>query len=220
MSTLLTISSRAAKFETMATLYRSGQTLREIGNQFNCTREYIRQCLRKIRVDPSEGGRQKIGQVREEKLRASNNAQSLKRWGCNHDQYVIIRNLKKPTRAFQQQRKTAGQRGIGWELNLWQWWSIWQQSGKWSERGCGQGYVMCRNGDVGPYSIDNVFIATGRQNSSDQISKKSNLPMGVSRVSNNSFVARRKFNGKTKYLGCHRTSELAHAAYLSAGDSC
>lgn len=214
----MTEPSRAAQFEAMAMLYKNGQTLREIGIQFNCTGEFIRQCLRKIGVAPSEGGRQKLGQIRQEKFHASRNAQSLKQFGCSWDQYIEIHAMGKPKLAFYQQRSSAAKRGIGWELSLWQWWSIWQQSGKWDQRGTGQGYVMCRNGDIGPYSVDNVFIATGRKNSSDQIHKKSGLPIGVKQRGSR-FVAERGLNGKTKYLGCHRTPELAHAAYLSHGQT-
>lgn len=165
--------NRTARFQTMAALYRSGQTLREIGIQFNCSGEYIRQCLRKIRVTPAEGGKQKSWQIRQEKFHASRDAQSLKRWGCNYDQYAVIRNLKKPTRAYVLQRKSARARGIGWEFNLWQWWTVWHESGKWDQRGCRQGcYVMCRKGDVGPYAVGNVYIATCTQNMLDYLSHK------------------------------------------------
>lgn len=151
-----------------------------------------------------------------EMLVASRNERCLREWGCSWDRYAELLDLKDPISKFKQQRASAGKRGIGWELSLWQWWSIWQESGKWAQRGCGQGYVMCRNGDVGPYSVGNVFIATCRENSSNQPQKKSEFPMGVRKLGDNSFEARRKLNGKTTYLGCHRTPELAHAAYLAA----
>jgi hypothetical protein len=45
---------------------------------------------------------------------------------------------------------------------------MWQDSGKWEQRGRKQGqYCMARKGDVGPYSPDNVDIITIRQNSID-----------------------------------------------------
>jgi DNA-binding CsgD family transcriptional regulator len=205
----------------MAALYRSGKTLAEIGAQYGITRERVRQLLAKFfQMDASDGGQAKVAADKRAKFEADRNAKSLKKWGCNWDQYVIIRGLKKPTRAYATQRKNADKRGIGWELNLWQWWCIWQQSGKWAQRGRGQGYMMCRKGDVGPYAVDNVFIATGCENSSNQKRKKSDLPTGVRKNKKCAgYSAARQINGKLIRLGSHPTPELAHAAYLAAGSS-
>lgn len=203
----------------MAALYRSGKTLQEIGDQFGVTRERVRQLLTKyFGIRAPDGGQHKLAEERRLKFEAKRNSASLKRWGCNFDQYVELRDMKKPTRCFAAQRQNAAKRGIGWEMSLWQWWSIWQQSGKWSQRGRGQGYVMCRIGDAGPYAIDNVFIATARENSSDQKRKKSGLPMGVRKNKRCAgYSAARHINGKLIRLGSHPTPELAHAAYLAAG---
>lgn len=92
-------------------------------------------------------------------------AESFDRWGCSWSQYLQIRG--KPAARYRKQKSAARARGIGWEFNLWQWWLVWQQSGKWTQRGNGQGYAMCRKGDVGPYAVDNVYIATISQNSQD-----------------------------------------------------
>lgn len=74
-----------------------------------------------------------------------------------------------PLYAFSMQRASAKQRGIGWELTLWQWWTIWHDTGRWNERGpSAHEYVMCRRGDVGPYAIGNVFIETANFNHSDR----------------------------------------------------
>lgn len=207
--------------QQMAALYRSGKTLREIGEQYGITRERVRQLITKFfGIRASDGGKHKRSEEKRVKFEARRNAQSLKRWGCNFDQYVELRDLKKPTRCFAAQRQNAAKRGIGWEMSLWQWWSIWQQSGKWSQRGRGQGYVMCRIGDAGPYAVDNVFIATARENSSDQKRKKSGLPMGVRKNKRYAgYSAARHINGKLVRLGSHPTPELAHAAYLAAGVS-
>lgn len=51
---------------------------------------------------------------------------------------------------------------------VWEWWTIWQMSGRWEERGRGHGYMMCRKGDVGPYALGNVVIATGDFNAAIQ----------------------------------------------------
>jgi len=60
---------------------------------------------------------------------------------------------------FCQQKARAGARGILWKLLYWEWLQIWQDSGHLDERGrCGGEWVMGRNGDIGPYSYDNVKI--------------------------------------------------------------
>jgi hypothetical protein len=71
----------------------------------------------------------------------------LKRWGCDVKTY---RSLRGRTMAmFQQQRQSARRRGIPWHLTLGDWWRIWEQSGRWNERGRGHGhYVMSRTGDL------------------------------------------------------------------------
>lgn len=136
------------------------------------------------------------------------------RWGCSYEEYLSLRC--KPMRTFQAHRSNARHRGIGWELTLWQWWAIWQESGHWEHRGRGQGYVMCRYRDVGPYSIDNVFIGTCIENSSNKSNKISNLPIGVS-AKRVGFLAERMMGGIRYDLGIYDNPESAHEAYLSLG---
>ena len=64
-----------------------------------------------------------------------------------------------PTRdAYKTQRVSAKKRGIEFLLSYEQWLAIWGDNIK--DRGCRSGQlVMCRFGDAGPYSVDNVFIA-------------------------------------------------------------
>ena len=203
----------------MAALYKSGKTLQEIGDQFGLSRERVRQLITKwYGIRATDGGQHKLAENKRAKFEAKRNARSLKKWGCNFEQYIELREMQRPTRAYASQRRNAIRRGIGWDFNLWQWWSIWQQSGKWSQRGRGQGYVMCRKGDSGPYSIDNVFIAPARINSSDQARKKNGLPIGVRKNKRYAgYTAFRMINGKKYRLGSHPTPELAYAAYLAAG---
>lgn len=151
--------------DKMAALYRSGQTLEQIGVEFGLTRERVRQILRKhYGIQAKHGGARKMAKKNRAAFNAKRDAQSIARWGCSFSQYVVIRDLKKPTRAYAEQRRNAIRRGIDWKLTLWQWWCVWQDSGFWEHRGRGHGYQMCRIGDQGPYSVGNVYIATGAQN--------------------------------------------------------
>lgn len=75
-----------------------------------------------------------------------------------------IRWMNTPKGIFSVQKRKAKQRRIEWCLSFDEWWDLWQQSGKWDLRGT-DGYVMCRTGDTGPYSIDNVRIDSFSNNS-------------------------------------------------------
>lgn len=117
-------------------------------------------------------------------------------------------------RQFQTHRSGAKKRGIAWHFTFEQWWSIWESSGHWEQRGRGTGtYVMCRNGDLGPYAVGNVFIALNAENVSFA-QKLSSLPIGVV-AAGPSFEARRWVDGKFKYLGVYPTPERAREAYLA-----
>ncbi len=200
--------------EGWAAQYRAGMTLQEIGALNGITRERVRQIMTKyLGLRQQDGGKHAQALARIERLAAKRDALYLAKKGCTFDQYKSI--PRKATHAFSMQQKNAKQREIPWEFTLWQWWTLWQESGRWSQRGRGSGYVMCRKGDVGPYSVDNVFIATGRENSSDQTRKSSGLPTGVS-MRRGKFIAHAHLSGKNRYLGSFSTALEAHVAYLRA----
>lgn len=69
---------------------------------------------------------------------------------------------------FVRQKANSKTRGIDWQLSFEEWWSVWEKSGKWEQRGKkSQEYCMARKLDWGPYSLDNVFITTNRKNSQE-----------------------------------------------------
>lgn len=60
---------------------------------------------------------------------------------------------------FAEQRRNAKRRGILWQLTFAEWWTLWQESGQWENRGRLRGqFCMSRFGDQGPYALDNIFI--------------------------------------------------------------
>jgi hypothetical protein len=73
--------------------------------------------------------------------------------------------MKKPSTIYANSKSNAKARGINFILTFEEWWDIWQQSGKWEERGKRKGqYVMSRKGDTGPYAVKNVFIQSMADN--------------------------------------------------------
>lgn len=165
----------------MVLRYLAGETLQEIGNSYEVSREFVRQRIQWMGLDPKAGG--KAAQTlmglhdRIAKKKATQDAiedRHFKRWGMTREQYRALpgseldqNDCRNPKRAFTEQRRNAKTRGVGWELSFADWWRIWQESGHWNERGRGEGYCMARWGDSGPYSVDNVYICTIGQNFSD-----------------------------------------------------
>lgn len=163
------LSRADSQSQQMAALYKGGKTLLEIGDEFGVTRERVRQIISKHHgMVAKNGGAMVRAKKRRIISQAKRDASALKKWGCTFSQYVMLRQMRKPTVAFTGQKRNAKTRGIGWELTLWQWWTIWQESGHWEERGRNLGqYGMCRYGDKGPYAVGNVYIATCTQNIKD-----------------------------------------------------
>lgn len=220
--------SRAAK---MVALYKAGYTLVQIGEVYGITRERVRQLMtRHFGIRHADGGQSVIAAAARAKRKAAKDAQCMTKYGCTHAQYQGVLRVgremlaagssreRTPRGAFIAQRRNARTRGIGWELTFWQWWTIWQESGHWEQRGRGSGYVMCRKGDEGPYAVGNVFIATSIENVSTGKHKKSDLPTGVHQAPSGRFTAHRQINGQGLYLGTFDTPDMAHAAYLMAGE--
>jgi transposase len=214
--------------DAMAALYRNGETLKQIGVRYGLTRERVRQIITKYHGRMAKKGGQHVRTaVRRVKAAASRDAHYLAKYGCTFAQWKLIHQhgaemrsrgvgaYRCPSRAYMSQRNNARHRGIGWELTLWQWWTIWQESGHWDQRGRGHGYVMCRKGDEGSYAIGNVFIATAAENSSITKQKKSDLPIGVRREKA-SYAATIMVRGQHIKLGRYPTAEQAHRAYLIA----
>lgn len=72
------------------------------------------------------------------------------------------------TRFTYQRRHAEVIRGVKFEMSFEQWLQLWLDSGHWDKRGRGaENFCMARIGDIGPYSINNVYIATNSQNTHD-----------------------------------------------------
>lgn len=165
----------------MCTLYRSGKTLNEIGITYGITRERVRQLIKPYGLTRTFGGAhvrgvtEKIAQIRDhgERLRDKDEGRYQRWLRCSKDAFIDLtgmtwkwtdNNSKNPAYAYVQQARNAQRRAIEWRLTFPQWWKIWQDSGKWLQRGRGEGYCMARHGDSGAYEPENVYICTIGEN--------------------------------------------------------
>ena len=75
---------------------------------------------------------------------------------------------KDARKKYNMQKSNAKRRSIEFCITFKDWLDIWEASGKWHLRGRGADkFCMCRMGDAGAYSAENVFIGQGKQNVRD-----------------------------------------------------
>lgn len=175
--------------------YKQGKTLEQIGEYQGITRERVRQILKRRGVTRFDGGRflRTASEIRY-KPNPQDKAERrcLANYGCSIDTAKTINSgfglcdKTSPAWKYSTQKKTAAQRGIGWEMSFPQWWKVWSDSGRWAERGRGL-YVMARIGDTGPYSVENVEIITQSQNSKDSYYKHPASERVAKRTANKAF---------------------------------
>lgn len=98
----------------------------------------------------------------------------------------------KPKKAYDDHRRHAIDRSIGWQISYEEWLEPWLESGKWPLRGKVKGkYQMCRYGDTGPYNTKNCYIGSVEQNQED----RSKIDISII----NGIVAEYLITGKTQY---------------------
>ncbi len=164
-----------ARTERMVGLFRTGNTLQQIGDEYGITRERVRQIISRAGIKREDGG-----VYIKRFLNAAHKERKPKRdgryhvfYGCSKEDAERLNCGKKVSvkgshaHLYSRQRRNANRRGIAWEITFPQWLEIWIASGHFDERGRGKGYCMARFGDSGPYHPDNVEIITVAQNSSD-----------------------------------------------------
>lgn len=164
--------------DAIVAAFKSGETMEQIGQKFQITRERVRQILEKRGIASDVGGASRrafVNGVDRWNLREDKkNKRCIKSYGCDYktameinDGLPLSSSVSK-LKFYKEQRRNANVRRIGWELTFPDWWRIWQESGHWEDRGRGSGkYCMSRTGDSGPYRIGNVEIVTNKQNIQD-----------------------------------------------------
>jgi hypothetical protein len=149
----------------IAERYRKGETQEQIAPDYGISRERVRQILAEAGLYRNDGGAFAKSKQRHESIESARDARYLRKYGMAFCDYKAI--PAKAKRAYIEHRRNAGDRGIEWAFSLAGWWRVWQESGKWGQRGPGKGYCMGRIGDIGPYAADNVYICTIGQNFAD-----------------------------------------------------
>lgn len=156
--------------EKIENLFRCGWSLERIGLKYGISRQRVQQITKRRGLSKDDGG---VTPLREQKREENRKKREILRdkccldkYGCNYKEYRRLLDAGVVV-AFRQQRANAGLRKIPWCLTLWEWWIIWRQSGQWQKRGRNRGeYCMCRFGDKGPYSVENVYIDLHAKNTS------------------------------------------------------
>ena len=166
----LKLAKQAKNNKKIVAAYQQGRTMAEIGKSLKISGERVRQILKEHQIvgaprTSKQAEKQTATQLRKE-------ARAAKLWGLDWNTYQQLRGQygtssvsTSPFQRYIEQRRNARVRRIGWRITFADWWSIWQQSGKWNLRGRGKGYCMARLGDVGPYALGNVEIIPIKENS-------------------------------------------------------
>lgn len=169
-------TSIKARNETIAQMFKAGKTMPEIGELYGMSRQNVQQILQKMKIYGGDGGRaykRSLNPIKtpEERL-AEIDKRHVKAWGCTRDEF---NNLKKPeddgssspyVRYIQQRNNVRKQERMeklppSWFLNLKEWWTIWQESGHYLDRGrCSDAYCLTRKDRSKPYTADNCIIMT------------------------------------------------------------
>lgn len=229
--------------EEIKELFVSGVTMDQIALQFGITRARVQQVLKRYGLTANDGGRS-VGMKDRQKARedAINEALRVKRdrramefYGCTHAEARAINGGLQfsahgsRARAYMQQRKSAIARNVGWEITFAEWCQIWDESGKWEQRGRGKGdYCMARYGDSGPYKIGNIYIASCVENISDSYKfKPVSERYGRSKRDQDGFTPKERIvvdlfsaglntDAIAAQLGCQRQTVYQHLCHIRA----
>lgn len=210
--------------QKMVAMYEQGLTLETISQQFNITRERVRQVLCAAGVGRFDGGQHKklmlVKASNEQKLEA----QSMARYGLARSDVTKLRR-RGLVQVFERQKRNAADRGIEWRLDLATWFGIWDASGNIDLRGRGRGkFVMSRINDAGPYEAGNVYIQLATENSAEARAGKVNAPAkntGVWCVAPGTGKPWLAKVGKKRvgYFATEQEAAVARASYLAANPS-
>lgn len=161
------MSKNNARNDEIHRLRASGVSVKDIAKKFSIAKSFVYQILSCYERCPKTGDWSLIIETTDS-FDKKYKDRMLRKYGV--DSSIVEKlNIFGAPKKYLEQKKMAIKRNITWEFDLQQWWDVWESSGKWDLRGRKVGnYVMSRNGDVGPYSSNNVRIATCTENHRDR----------------------------------------------------
>jgi len=168
----------ARDLEMRRLFVEDGHTLEAIGEKYGITRERVRQILlKRFEIAGKDGGAsagaRERKEARERARERVKEAWCFERRGCSLEEYreltEIGRRMRNAGAGWEQtplgtvtrQRTNAHNNGYEWRLSLWEWWTVWRESGKWDQRGRGRGYWMARKDHAKGFVPGNVVIEPG-----------------------------------------------------------
>jgi len=145
-------------------MFKSGMMPIEISRKFGCSRERIRQILLfKFGVKVSDFDfRKKRAKIRAERRLKKMDERCLKLFGCTFNEHKeLVKHKGNPTRVFSELKRNTRFMGVPMKMNLFEWWTLWKESGHWAEHGVHKGaYAMVRIDKDKPFEKNNVHIVS------------------------------------------------------------
>lgn len=148
---------------TIVSRFLAGETSGDLAKVYDCTRSRILQILKANGIKGEQGGRT-IKPKRAAVLRAEKReARAQKHYGVSLE--TLSEFHKSVHNAYTVHKLNCERRGIPWAFNLETWAKVWEDSGKWEERGKkkvkGQPrYVMAQPDKTQPIGPDNCRVTT------------------------------------------------------------
>lgn len=167
-------TSTATRNRTIATAFKAGTPMPDLAKAYGLTRQGVQLILKQMNLGAKDGGaglRAKQRKQTTATLKILNKEQQCAtRWGCSLEQWQLLRSMHPsfhhtPIARFIQHRNNVLRKKLRWSLTLWQWWSEWNDSGRYHERGRQkQSYCMARRQNTGDYAVGNVVIMSIQDN--------------------------------------------------------
>lgn len=152
-----------ARNDQIVSLAKSGFNGAEIARMYGLTRAAISQILR--RFGASRSPRKVFGRFDWEQEGIP-----------EHMRQMLTDNGA--MKAFLTHRNNALRRGVEFKFTFAEWWRVWDESGKWHQRGRFKGqYVMSRHQDRGAYEVGNVSIVLATVNCSEGLKLRKFRPV-------------------------------------------